>query len=180
MRTNPVPQFPPVLAFALVAAACADPAAPTAPDDARAQATAGAHAAITAAAKPVKPSRKDSYISSLTIGNQLRIVPGGSSPYTMTITNPGTKTQSEIYVQATLVQGGVIYGAGGTISGCPEFSGQVPPGDCAVNHYYVASPSIGLGAATLEIELLLYNRTTDRTSVLDRRRVDVTVDPVFQ
>src|SRR5512138_732397 len=114
--------------FALVAmagAGCTDHESPTAP-----VATPGTASLAVNAKRPRVP-----YISDLQLSSIYVSISGGSTPYTVTVTNPSQKDFQSIYLKGELQSQNnqPPLPASAFLAYCPNPNGIVPNGDCTMS-----------------------------------------------
>ena len=111
-------------------------------------------------------------------------IDGPSADYSVTINNPTGADQSEIFIQAEIVQGQTLKGAGGTDVLCfPNGAspGLLPAGNCTFTSSTLASNSAGgngtlvAGSAVWRLTLYKYDSSTNTTTTLDVREISITL-----
>jgi hypothetical protein len=151
---------------ALGGTACSDGTTPTAPAPARAV------TALNAAA--AKPRPRAPYISSLELSSIYVSISGGSTPFTVTVTNPSPKDYPSIYLAGELKSENnqPPTPASAFLAYCPFPNGIVPRGDCTMSDGITGGPNLAPGAGTFTLRVL--QQQSDGTmKVLDSTTVDV-------
>ena len=153
---------------ALAGAGCSDDTAPTAP--------AAAHGSVALGVAAAKPRPRAPYISSLQLSTIY--IPTSPSdeitPFTVTVTNPGSKDVLGISLEGELQPtfNNQPPPATSFVASCPNATGVVPRGDCTMSNWIASGPFLWPGPGTFTLRLL--QQQPDGTKkVLDSRTIDV-------
>ena len=154
------------LVAATAVAGCIDNAAPTAPD---ATGAVTPRDAAFAKGRPRTPYISDVQLSSIYIN-----LSGGYNPFTVTVTNPGSKDVLGIHLRGELKSQNNQPPTTATafIANCPLANGTVPRGDCTMSNGISGGAGLSPGAGTFTLKVL--QEQLDGTMiVLDSKTLDV-------
>jgi hypothetical protein len=154
--------------IALAIAACAGDVPSTAP--------AAIHPDAALAVTAVKPRPRAPYISDVQLSSiNIPTSPSDEiTPFTVTVTNPGSKDAQGIYLEGELQPtfNNQPSPATAFIASCPNPTGIVPRGDCVMSNWIGSGPFLSPGPGTFTLRLL--QQQSDGTKkVLDTKTVAV-------
>jgi len=151
----------------LAGAACTDSASTTAPGVTRPA------AAVTAA--PQKPRPRGPYIADLQLSSIYVSISSGFTPFTVTVTNPGSKDYTMIYLKGELKSQNnqPPVPASAFLAYCPFPNGIVPRGSsCTMSDGITGSATLAPGPGTFTLKVL-QQQSDGSMTVLDTKTVDV-------
>lgn len=164
------PRIRPLYRLAIVAlagVACTDGTTSTAPTATRPV------AALSAA--PQKPRPRGPYIADLQLSSIYVSISGGFTPFTVTVTNPGSKDYTMIYLKGELKSQNnqPPVPASAFLAYCPFPNGIVPRGSsCTMSDGITGSATLAPGPGTFTLKVL-QQQSDGSMTVLDAKTVDV-------
>jgi hypothetical protein len=164
----------PACLLALVAlggAACSDVAATTAPTTRRAAVVNAPLAQLSTAGRA---QRRAPYISALELGSVYVSINTGSTPFTVTVTNPSAKEYGSIFLKGELQsqRNQPPSPATAFVAYCPYPNGVVSAGDCTMSGAISGEPTLELGPGTYTLKVV-QRQLNGTMKVLDSKTVDV-------
>ena len=142
---------------AVIGAGCSDsrdpaPTAPSAP-----------HPLAAVDVASTRARQRTPYIASVDLSSVYVSISGGSTPYTVTITNPGQKDAPLIYLKGELKSENnqPPVPASAFIAYCPYPNGTVPRGSCTMSDGITGGATLAPGPGTFTLRLL--QRQSDDT-----------------